>query len=79
MIDNIDNPDRAAERLEAALERIARLATVPAAPAIQEGAPMPEAVAATLDGLIERLRAALATPPSANAAAGRPDGMSLTE
>jgi hypothetical protein len=57
-----DDPDAAADRLEAALERIARLAALPpAAPNAQS----PESdlsiteIAERLDQLISRLRAAL--------------------
>jgi hypothetical protein len=60
-----DDPDTAADRLEAALERIARVAAVQpvAAPA-----PRPESelsipeIAERLDSLIGRLRAALGKP-----------------
>jgi hypothetical protein len=57
-----DGPDSAAERLEAALERIAaaaaRRAQEPTA-----AAPVAPEIAARLDGLIERLRGALAVRP----------------
>ncbi len=64
MADEPENPDAAADRLEAALERIAVLATIPPvhpeAPTIQSDADLsiPE-IAERLDGLIARLRAAL--------------------
>jgi hypothetical protein len=63
MAGETDDPEDAVARLEAALERIASLAgTRPAAPPA-EGAPDPPApvdeIAARLDGLIDRLRAAL--------------------
>lgn len=83
MADDSDDPDKAAERLEAALERIAQLAApapapVVAAPELNVPPPadlQPEEptgeeaddedltadVAARLDGLIARLRAALGT------------------
>jgi hypothetical protein len=62
MADEPEDPDAAADRLEAALERIARLAAVPPAPA---NAPVPDSelsipeIAERLDSLIGRLRAAL--------------------
>jgi hypothetical protein len=68
-----DGPDSAAERLEAALERIAaaaaRRAQEPTAgvvvspPAAEAAAPVAPEIAARLDGLIERLRGALAVRP----------------
>ena len=54
MADETDNPDIAADRLEAALERIAQRVTVPAAPP-----PDTAAIAERLDNLIERVRDAL--------------------
>jgi hypothetical protein len=60
-----EDPDIAADRLEAALERIARLAAVQPARADR---PLPDSdlsipeLAERLDGLISRLRAALAKP-----------------
>jgi hypothetical protein len=73
MAGETDDPDDAAARLEAALERIARHAgTAPARPALPqepggdpgasgagEPAPPVEEIAARLDDLIDRLRAAL--------------------
>ncbi|MGD0104165.1 MAG: hypothetical protein ABSC06_09025 [Rhodopila sp.] len=61
MADEPENPDAAADRLEAALERIARLASV--RPASNEPPPdadlsIPE-IAERLDALISRLRTAL--------------------
>ncbi len=77
-----DEPDGAAARLEAALERIAaavaRRASAPSAqpgaelgtktqavetPAAELAAPVDPEIAARLDGLIERLRGALAVRP----------------
>jgi hypothetical protein len=62
MADEPEDPDAAADRLEAALERIARLASVePAAsdaPAPDSELSIPE-IADRLDQLIGRLRAAL--------------------
>lgn len=70
-----DDPDDAAARLEAALERIARLAgSHPPQPAPEGAADSAdvsapvEEIAARIDGLIDRLRAALNS-----AAGGRPD------
>lgn len=65
MADEPEDPDAAADRLEAALERIARLASVPPPP--PHAAPpdadlsIPE-IAERLDLLIGRLRAALDKP-----------------
>jgi hypothetical protein len=67
MADEPEDPDAAADRLEAALERIARLAAVqpaPSPPTPAQAAPsdsdlsVPE-IAERLDSLIGRLRAAL--------------------
>jgi hypothetical protein len=62
MADEPEDPDAAADRLEAALERIARLATVQAAPSqavpSDSDLSVPE-IAERLDSLIGRLRAAL--------------------
>jgi len=65
MADEPEDPDAAADRLEAALERIARLAAAP--PPAAHPAPLdsdlsvPE-IAERLDALIGRLRAALGKP-----------------
>jgi hypothetical protein len=60
-----EDPDKAADRLEAALERIARLAAVrpvaSVAPAPDSDLSIPE-IAERLDSLIGRLRAALKKP-----------------
>ncbi len=64
MADELADPDAAADRLEAALERIARLAAVPPAPPrppADSELSIPE-IAERLDGLIRRLRAALGKP-----------------
>lgn len=62
MADEPDDPDAAADRLEAALERIARLAAVQPplknTPAPDTELSIPE-IAERLDALISRLRAAL--------------------
>jgi hypothetical protein len=65
MADEPEDPDAAADRLEAALERIAHLAAVrPATP----DAPAPDSdlsiseIAERLDALIGRLRTALGKP-----------------
>ncbi len=62
MADDFENPDTAADRLEAALERIARLATIP--PSNHASVPSDAdlsvvEIAERLDLLIARLRAAL--------------------
>ena len=63
MANDSDDPDDAAVRLEAALERIAAAAARPSAPAPQAEAVQAPAIdsnaIARLDGLIERLRGAL--------------------
>jgi len=66
MAGEADDPEDAAARLEAALERIARLAGSKP-PASEDGAeggaeqtPPVDEIAARLDGLIDRLRKALA-------------------
>ena len=62
MADELEDPDAAAARLEAALERIARLTAIQSAP---NTAPMPDTdlsipeIAERLNSLIGRLRAAL--------------------
>lgn len=70
MVDLTDDPDAAAERLEAALERIAAHVAqprpvpdapqmdAPVSPAVQPPAAVAEAVA-RLDSLIDRLKTAL--------------------
>ena len=65
MPEQADDPDNAVERLESALERIARLAGQPA-PLQGDGADIPEGplvpaeeIASRLDDLIDRLRVAL--------------------
>ncbi len=66
MADEPEDPDAAADRLEAALERIARLTAAPAASTAP--APVPDSdlsiseIAERLDSLIGRLRAALGKP-----------------
>ena len=60
MASETDDPEVAAERLEAALERIAQAATRGSAPLADEHPPVSsEEIAARLDDLIESLRAAL--------------------
>jgi len=61
MADEVEDPDAAANRLEAALERIARLAAVqPVVTPPQSDADLSVAeIAERLDTLITRLRAAL--------------------
>ena len=65
MADEPEDPDAAADRLEAALERIAQLASVPPtlanAPLTDTHLSVPE-IAERLDSLIGRLRAALGKP-----------------
>ena len=62
MADELEDPDAAAARLEAALERIARLTATQSAP---NTTPVPDTelsipeIAERLDSLIGRLRAAL--------------------
>jgi hypothetical protein len=73
MAGEIDGPDDAAARLEAALERIAavaahRASASPAGPALappaaENSVAVAPEIAARLDGLIERLRDALAVRP----------------
>jgi hypothetical protein len=60
MADNSEDPEAAASRLEAALERIAQAATRgDMAPSVSAGSADTEEIAARLDGLIDRLRTAL--------------------
>ena len=60
MASDTDDPETAAERLEAALERIAQAAArEEARPVDQNPGADTEEIAARLDGLIDRLRAAL--------------------
>jgi hypothetical protein len=77
MADEPDDPDAAAARLEAALERIAARAAVRApAPVIDppdEALSVPE-IADRLDQLIGRLRAALDAGPPSGAPASIPPG-----
>ncbi len=65
MADEPEDPDAAADRLEAALERIARLAAVRPAgsnmPPPDSDLSIPE-IAERLDSLIARLRVALGKP-----------------
>ena len=60
MASDSEDPDTAADRLEAALERIAQVAAREDASAADQ-IPLPETeeLAARLDGLIDRLRTAL--------------------
>jgi hypothetical protein len=64
MANDTDDADTAANRLEAALERIAQAMTHEE-PTHPDGAVMPdgEVIAARLDGLIDRLRSALGGKP----------------
>jgi len=63
MASDSEDPEAAADRLEAALERIAQAAASREAPLQQEPQPAmdTEEIAARLDGLIVRLRTALGT------------------
>ena len=65
MADETDDPDSAASRLEAALDRIARRAAAPPAAQHMDNAlpaePYIGELAGRLDSLIDRLRDALAT------------------
>jgi hypothetical protein len=60
MAGDSEDPEAAADRLEAALERIAQAA---ARPEIVPAPDRNEEIAARLDGLIDRLRTALGTRP----------------
>jgi hypothetical protein len=65
MADEPEDPDAAADRLEAALERIAQLTSVPPTPATAAASDADLSVseiAERLDALIGRLRAALGKP-----------------
>jgi hypothetical protein len=65
MASDSEDPEAAAERLEAALERIAQTANSrSAAPVDVPPAVDTEEIAARLDGLIDRLRVALGTNAS---------------
>lgn len=75
MADEPEEPDVAADRLEAALERIALLAAVPSAPPAAAATEPAEAgdadmsipeIAERLDALIARLRAALGDGEKSN-------------
>jgi len=63
MASDSDDPEAAADRLEAALQRIAQAAASrqPILQDDQQPAMDTEEIAARLDGLIDRLRAALGT------------------
>jgi hypothetical protein len=68
MADEPEDPDAAADRLEAALERIAHLASVQPVPPVPPQAASPDSelsireIAERLDQLIGRLRTALGKP-----------------
>jgi hypothetical protein len=60
MASDSDDPESAADRLEAALERIGQATARDPAPATDQiPSPDTQEIAARLDGLIDRLRAAL--------------------
>ncbi len=60
MASETEDPDAAADRLEAALERIAQAATRDELQIPQQPASVPtEEIAARLDGMIDRLRTVL--------------------
>lgn len=61
MASTIEDAEAAAERLEAALERIARLSVPPAAATTGTGVPVAD-ISDRLDRMIARLRVALDTP-----------------
>ncbi len=61
MADEIEDPDIAAARLEAALERIANRVAVPPIVTAMPEEPYGAELAERLDSLIDRLRGALAT------------------
>jgi hypothetical protein len=60
MANDHEDPEVAADRLEAALERIAEAASHPSTASVGDGN---EEIAARLDSLIDRLRTALGTRP----------------
>ena len=63
MASDTEDTDAVADRLEAALERIAQAAVREPSPAADHIPPPPtQELAARLDGLIDRLRAALGQP-----------------
>lgn len=64
MADETDDPENAAARLEAALERIANRATIRPVADMPADEPYVAELADRLDGLIDRLRDALATKQS---------------
>jgi hypothetical protein len=65
MASDSEDPETAADRLEAALERIAQAATLPMAPSVDVPSIVDtEEIASRLDGLIDRLRVALGTNAS---------------
>jgi hypothetical protein len=63
MAEENENADAAAQRLETALERIASLAGRSRPPEAAAPAPLAAEIAAQLDAIIERLRAALGDAP----------------
>jgi hypothetical protein len=63
MAGETENADAAAQRLETALERIASLAGRDKPPPASAEAPPVAEIAARLDAMIERLRAALGDTP----------------
>lgn len=63
MVDENDDPEAAADRLETALERIARTATRPRNAAVDDSALTAEDIAVRLDRLIDRLRTVLGNRP----------------
>lgn len=64
MASESENADSVAERLEFALERIARLTEQRGTPAFTDGtSATPAEIASRLDAMIERLRAALNGKP----------------
>ena len=63
MVDENEDPEAAANRLETALERIARSAARPRDTAADDSALSAEEIAARLDRLIDRLRTVLGNRP----------------